>query len=101
MAALLPLTIQCAKCGAVIEEKCPRCMRRAEIKGRLSDALEEFEKVLAGAQCPGVNRQTAVVCWCGKCRRYFEQGADGKRAGGWCEGCAPTQMQLNADGLNG
>ena len=87
------MTIKCPRCGAAMGEKCPRCGRKAEVKGRLSDCLE-WDQVLAGAQCPGIARQTAMVCWCGTCRRYFEQGIDGKRAGSMCEKCSPKQMEL-------
>ena len=95
-----PLTIVCPKCGAALAERCPRCNAKAKVMGRLSDCLE-WDRVLAGAQCPGVNRQSAVVCWCGKCRRYFERGIDGQRMGRYCEACAPKQQefltQMNAD----
>ena len=79
----------------MIAEKCPRCWRKAEIKGRLSDCLDEFERIKVGCQVPAITKRTAVVCWCGKCRRYFEQGEGGRQLE-ICQECSPKQMELVA-----
>lgn len=92
------MTIPCPQCGAVIAEQCPQCGRKAEVKGRLSDAVEaELARAqmraprLHSGSNPGTASDLSAVCWCGKCRRYFEQGAGGEEQRRLCEKCSPKQ----------
>ena len=76
----------------MVAERCAQCGKKAKVMGRLSDCLE-FDRIRARYQCPGIEKKTAVVCWCDRRRKFFEQGAGGRQPG-TCEKCRPVQGEL-------